>query len=140
MLEFSVIPLSIARWMTFSGKNIPFAVTVFGSVLFYSSGQFNVILFRLTRPKLIPSRARNNSQSVSFSFTVENGTGRRMVTEPVQVPRRMTKSNEFTIDDSDEQLGGSRDVPPRGGLTAIIRRESGYLQMERGRKGSEERT
>jgi hypothetical protein len=42
--------------MTFNGTNVPFGATVFATIAFSSSGVLNVILFTLTRPKLLPSR------------------------------------------------------------------------------------
>jgi len=50
----TVFPIAIVRWMVFSGKTVPFAATAFSSVLFSLSGLFNVMLFKLTRPKLMP--------------------------------------------------------------------------------------
>ena len=44
----------MARFSTFKGINVPFAVTAVADALFASSGLFNTILFALTRPRLMP--------------------------------------------------------------------------------------
>jgi len=55
-----VAPIAITRWLAFDGHRVAFGWTVFASILFSASGLFNVILFRYTRPKLMPSREGNN--------------------------------------------------------------------------------
>ncbi|KAJ7596915.1 hypothetical protein C8J56DRAFT_301113 [Mycena floridula] len=52
----TVLPIAVVRWISFSGKSVPFAATTFSSILFSLSGLFNVLLFRLTRPKLLPQK------------------------------------------------------------------------------------
>ncbi|KIM75363.1 hypothetical protein PILCRDRAFT_827270 [Piloderma croceum F 1598] len=54
----TVLPIAVVRWTTFSNANayVPFAATAFADALFASSGLLNVILFALTRPKVLPSR------------------------------------------------------------------------------------
>jgi len=52
----TVTPIAIARWSSFSGHRVPFAGTCFASILFASSGFLHVLLFGLTRPRLLPSR------------------------------------------------------------------------------------
>lgn len=52
----TVFPIAIVRWITFSGQYVPFPATCFASMLFSSSGLFHVILFALTRPRLLPTR------------------------------------------------------------------------------------
>jgi hypothetical protein len=48
----------VVRLITFFNANayVPFAATAFADALFASSGLLNVILFALTRPKVLPSR------------------------------------------------------------------------------------
>lgn len=57
----TVFPMTVTRWMSFSGASVPFAATAFASVTFWSSGLFNVILFAITRPRLLPSRSKISS-------------------------------------------------------------------------------
>ncbi|KII93804.1 hypothetical protein PLICRDRAFT_405927 [Plicaturopsis crispa FD-325 SS-3] len=52
----TVIPISVVRFTAFGGYHIPFAGTAVADVIFALSGVLNVILFSLTRPKLMPSR------------------------------------------------------------------------------------
>lgn len=62
----TVFPLSVVRWMAFTGITVPFPATCVASVLFSSSGLLNVILFSLTRPGLVPNRANR------FGFDPDN--------------------------------------------------------------------
>lgn len=59
----TVTPIAITRWLDFDGKKVPFEWTVFASILFSASGLFNVLLFKFTRPKLIPSRDNDGQAS-----------------------------------------------------------------------------
>jgi hypothetical protein len=62
----TVIPMTVVRWMAFTNSSVPFPATAFASVAFSSSGIFNVILFALTRPKLLPQRELRTSRPFSF--------------------------------------------------------------------------
>ncbi|KAI5996823.1 hypothetical protein F5J12DRAFT_929075 [Pisolithus orientalis] len=59
-----VLPHSVARFLQFSGHDVPFAVTAFTSTLFASCGLFNTILYAFTRPGLMPGRPSYVPQSV----------------------------------------------------------------------------
>jgi len=50
---FCVLPVSIVRWLDFSGHTVSRGATLFSSVVFSLSGFFNVLLFKFTRPALI---------------------------------------------------------------------------------------
>jgi len=65
----TVLPIAIVRFRAFHDQHVPFAATVVSDVLFSSSGLFNVILFALTRPSLLPRRnSQYDSQGISFSL------------------------------------------------------------------------
>jgi len=49
-----VLPISGARFSALRGNAVPFAVIASTDALFALSGLFNVVLFALTRPGLIP--------------------------------------------------------------------------------------
>lgn len=49
-----IVPMTVSRFLAFAGTKTPFGVTVFSSLMFSSSGLFNVILFKITRPSLLP--------------------------------------------------------------------------------------
>ncbi|SJL00783.1 uncharacterized protein ARMOST_04097 [Armillaria ostoyae] len=67
----TVIPISVVRWCTFSGTNVPFAATAFSSVCFACSGIFNTILFTLTRPGVVPHRGQNaHDRRESYATTI----------------------------------------------------------------------
>jgi hypothetical protein len=48
----TVIPISISRFLSFGGNNVPYPVLFFSSCLFSASGLLNSLLFAYTRPSL----------------------------------------------------------------------------------------
>ncbi|KAJ4002428.1 hypothetical protein F5050DRAFT_17484 [Lentinula boryana] len=68
----AVTPITVVRFMAFSGSDVPFPATAFASITFSSSGVFNVILFAMTRPKLLPHRVERTPPR-HFSFSVGLG-------------------------------------------------------------------
>ena len=48
-----VLPITIARWLLFSGHHVSSAATFFAISIFYLSGAINVLLFLITRPELL---------------------------------------------------------------------------------------
>ncbi|KAI0266782.1 hypothetical protein BC834DRAFT_954142 [Gloeopeniophorella convolvens] len=48
-----VLPLSIARWLLFSNKEVPSAATLFAVSMFNLSGAINVLLLLIIRPQLL---------------------------------------------------------------------------------------
>ncbi|KAI0814885.1 hypothetical protein BC629DRAFT_1588573 [Irpex lacteus] len=77
----TVLPIAVTRWRGFTGHQVPWAATVFSDVVFASSGYLNVILFTLTRPRLLPSR-----QSREHSFSTTNS---RVISSPPLSPNSM---------------------------------------------------
>ena len=73
-----VLPIAAVRWTTFSNPNayVPFAATAFSDTLFASSGLLNVILFALTRPKVLPSREAMILDTSASSFRPEHMRGK----------------------------------------------------------------
>jgi len=63
----AVTPITVVRWLSFAGSDVPFPATAFASITFGSSGVFNVLLFALTRPKLLPHREHRILRSISSS-------------------------------------------------------------------------
>ncbi|KAK0497039.1 hypothetical protein EDD18DRAFT_1352893 [Armillaria luteobubalina] len=89
----TVIPISVVRWCTFSGTNVPFAATAFSSVCFACSGIFNTILFTLTRPGVVPHRGQSAyDRRESYVTTISPITP----TSPVYRPSRSL--DEIDID------------------------------------------
>ncbi|KAF9008169.1 hypothetical protein BDZ89DRAFT_549145 [Hymenopellis radicata] len=66
----AVFPMSVVRWLAFSGVEVPFAATAVASVLFSSSGLLNVLLFSLTRPGLVPNR----NPISTYAHEMDNGS------------------------------------------------------------------
>jgi hypothetical protein len=67
-----VLPIAIVRWTEFSRDDIPFSATVFADIVYLSSGLFNVILYSLTRPFLLPqrrARGRMAEDTVALSLS-----------------------------------------------------------------------
>ncbi|KDQ15112.1 hypothetical protein BOTBODRAFT_174281 [Botryobasidium botryosum FD-172 SS1] len=56
-----ILPIAIARYLSFYGHHVSFAWTVFADVLFGLSGLFNVVLYTFTRPSLLRTRRRRSS-------------------------------------------------------------------------------
>ncbi|KAI9435370.1 hypothetical protein F5148DRAFT_1380385 [Russula earlei] len=50
----SILPLSIVRYRNFANHSDPHGGTIFADVVFLANGLFNVILFSITRPFLLP--------------------------------------------------------------------------------------
>jgi hypothetical protein len=57
-LYSQILPLSLARYLSFAHHYVPFAVTVFVDMIYLASGLFNVLLFSFTRPFLLPHDPR----------------------------------------------------------------------------------
>ncbi|THH10932.1 hypothetical protein EW145_g998 [Phellinidium pouzarii] len=68
----TVLPIAIVRFRAFNNQYVPFVYTVIADVLFSCSGFFNVCLFRLTRPALLPRRESASTypspNAISFSL------------------------------------------------------------------------
>ena len=61
-----VLPLSAARYTTFAHHHVPYSVIFVVDVIYLSNGLFNVLLFSITRPFLLPHDPPNlNSGSES---------------------------------------------------------------------------
>ncbi|KAI0262963.1 hypothetical protein BC834DRAFT_889872 [Gloeopeniophorella convolvens] len=50
----NVLPLSAVRYSTFAHHHVPFGVVIATDAVYLASGLFNVLLFALTRPFLLP--------------------------------------------------------------------------------------
>jgi len=78
-----VLPVSIARWSQFSGRNVPSAATFFGVSMHDLSGAVNVFLLLTVRPQLLllirpdpdelgePGQAPQNPQSTNDAISPE---------------------------------------------------------------------
>jgi len=75
-----ILPISISRFATWAGKNVPFEVTIFTAAIFLLSGLVNVILFATTR-RVLPTK------SIKF--------GKWSISPPHQLP---PAANENGID------------------------------------------
>jgi hypothetical protein len=63
----TVLPVAFARWFAFTGHQVPFGATAFASILFSSSGLLNVILFKVTRPKLLSNDDQAKTTSIRYA-------------------------------------------------------------------------
>jgi len=68
---FTVLPITVVRFIIFHNPNshVPFVAIVFASMLFSSSGLLNVILFALTRPKLLRVREHPTPTPIRLDLT-----------------------------------------------------------------------
>ena len=65
----TVLPVAAVRFRQFHSQNVSAASTVFCDILFSLSGFFNVLLFSVTRPALMPHRGVNIPEALPTSFT-----------------------------------------------------------------------
>jgi hypothetical protein len=62
-----VLPLTVARYLTFTQHQVPFSFTAIADGLFLSSGFLNVLLYAYTRPFLFPHTRDNvDNQSIEI--------------------------------------------------------------------------
>jgi len=62
----TVLPLTVARYLTFTGHKASFAFTIISDSLFLSSGLLNVLLYAYTRPFLFP-RTKDSADNQSIA-------------------------------------------------------------------------
>ena len=105
------------RWRAFQGQSSPFVGVVIADVLFSSSGLFNVILFTITRPSLVPRRGHSNAtdhkggatftlRSLSGISTEHNNTNSNSVSAGPPSPG---SALELRLGNLEEQAGISGD-------------------------------
>ncbi|KAJ3854086.1 hypothetical protein EV368DRAFT_63564 [Lentinula lateritia] len=88
-----IVPITVVRFMAFAGSSVPFPATAFASITFSSSGVFNVVLFAMTRPKLLPHRIER-APPRHFSFSVGLGP-------PPPIPQSPSRYTHSSIDSND---------------------------------------
>lgn len=77
--QIIILPLSVARWSSFSEHGsghdtVPFGVTAFTAVLFKLCGLIDVVLFRVTRPRVLLFGAdRDEGRNVEAGTTRKEG-------------------------------------------------------------------
>jgi len=80
-----VLPLTIARWLLFSGHHVSSAGTFFAISIFYLSGAINVVLFVFTRPELLllhrPKKRDEKEIQLTSQGTAPQGTGPEMFSD-----------------------------------------------------------
>ncbi|KAI9512852.1 hypothetical protein F5148DRAFT_1160377 [Russula earlei] len=74
----TVLPLAAARYNSFAGRDTPFAVVVLADGFYLSSGFLNVLLYRYTRPFLLPQR----TNSIDGQSMVLHSNGRIHIPSP----------------------------------------------------------
>jgi hypothetical protein len=67
------LPVSIARYSTFAHHHVPYAVTIFVDMIYLSNGLFNVLLFSITRPFLLPHDPPNPNMTFHVMDTSLSG-------------------------------------------------------------------
>lgn len=128
----TVLPIAIVRFRAFHDQHVPFAATVVSDVLFSSSGLFNVILFALTRPSLLPRRnSQYDSQGISFSLrsrvTEDVGDRSYVGRPPMAIARGGATHLSTFLDGSDLHFDDryndrvTLDISAKGRLSPSIR-------------------
>lgn len=59
----TILPITVSRWVEFSGATVPFEARIFSAVVFMLSGLINTVLFIATRRVLPPIKLRRKSMS-----------------------------------------------------------------------------
>jgi hypothetical protein len=95
-LLLQVLPLAAARYSDFAKDDTPFPVVILADGLYLSSGFLNVLLYRYTRPYLLPYRMDSVDDSVDNQSIMLN-------TEKASPVR-----DEEYIRDESTQAGASR--------------------------------
>lgn len=110
----TVLPIAIVRFKAFRGGHVPFGATVLADVIFSFSGLFNVILFSLTRPSLLP---RRDSQMRALTLSARSRHSQTDPSRPTATVRSVesTGSSHAGVlpDDSELNLDGD------WGLTSV---------------------
>jgi len=68
----TVVPLAGVRYTGFAGHHPPFGALVFADGLYLFSGLFNVLLYRYTRPYLLPHRVEESLDNQSVVLRSES--------------------------------------------------------------------
>jgi len=98
----TALPIGIVRFMAFHGDDVPFAATAISSILLSSSGFLNVALFKLTRPRLLPTRDRRLSTQIS-SFDIP------MSPSKTRSPGRC-RTHNLRLDDLEMKLSSGEEL------------------------------
>ncbi|KAI0687755.1 hypothetical protein BC835DRAFT_1286036 [Cytidiella melzeri] len=98
----TVLPIAVTRWLGFTGHQVPWAATVFADVVFASSGYLNVILFTVTRPRLLPDRTDGKEHASSMAQNMS-------ATSPMSPS---TYHNRTTMDTAEVQTSPTYSANP----------------------------
>ena len=66
-----IFPLSVARWLFYSGYKVKYQGTLFTTTLFSLSGTFNAILFFVTRPDLVVGSSSSPSPAPAVDIQLQ---------------------------------------------------------------------
>lgn len=113
MYTITVLPIAIVRFMAFRGDRVPFGATVLADVIFSFSGLFNVILYGITRPSLLPRR-ESQMRALTLSVRSRHSQAPSRPTATVRSVTSMGSSHAGVLpDDSELNLDGD------WGLTSV---------------------
>lgn len=113
----TVLPVGVVRFRSFHSQNVPYAATIFADILFCSSGLFNVILFSVTRPALLPYRDRELDllpftapdavSTRTFELSTTNSNISQLKISVGDWKEKTVNINTMEKNDSDEATDGS---------------------------------
>ncbi|KAG8893797.1 hypothetical protein FRB99_001703 [Tulasnella sp. 403] len=78
---FIITPISVASWVDFVGKSVPYEATCFAAAVFASSGLVNTTLYLIIRPKLLQTlcgRRSLNTRHRTAREALAEGARRRV--------------------------------------------------------------
>jgi len=121
-----VLPLAAARYNDFAKDDTPFSVVIIADGFYLSSGFLNVLLYRYTRPYLLPHRMDSvDDQSIMLEAEVANG--QNYLTNPCFVGSVMEIKPEY---EPSEITHPQNETYLTNALTASPVRYENYIRDE----------
>jgi hypothetical protein len=116
-----ILPVSVARWLQYSHKDLPSAAMLFGQSMLNLSGAINVLLFLIIRPRLLLFASPENSAEPEAQILHLN-----TAFPPDTIPHnhRPGTTRMGLVDDSEERhrnltFDGSRDSEASSQISSV---------------------
>jgi len=113
-----ILPIAATRFSSWSGRDVPFEVTIFSGTVFLMSGLVNVILFTTTR-RILPAKSVSigkwsisRPRIIQHSSTLESGFGEKLTHEKPLSPVSHDQSYHQSDGSSDLSIPVEYSIPP----------------------------
>jgi hypothetical protein len=94
-----VLPVSIARWLSFSHPQVSSAAPLFGSTVFHLSGTINVLLFLIIRPELLLFPRPEQLDEQEIVLTPQDDTGAAIFPDTEKSQRSPEPATSAALED-----------------------------------------